>query len=452
MQQTLSTSSSKTKILRILAVLVTLTLIVLGIYVHSRMVRRNDRYHDKSSFFTIRNYDVLFFGTSHVKRGVSPFQLYKDYGITSYNMATNCQEIPMSYWALINTMEYNKPSIVLLDVYGCRLDFPDADPKVRGHYIFDNFTISKNKIKGISKLYEDYDVKKELIFPYFSYHNKWTEKTSFINAWNEKSFVEKNLAKGFEDVPYLKREIDDYKNMRLVDKNEYINNENTDCMKYIKEFVFFCKNNNIQPVLMYLPPACGVLQQKESNSVQKLAGELNVPYYNMLYNAENIIDVDIDLQDCNIGKEDIEKDTIGNGNIHLNFSGARKVTDYIGNILRNDFNVPDHRGEADYAKWDEDYKEYRKAIFDQMRGINEFDVLLMACNFADISVKLYTTQNVQFDYVEQKLIAQLQDNITIIPVSYEENDSDLRIVITDDETGDTVTDKLFFSGCKFHVK
>lgn len=203
---------------------------------------------------------------------------------------------------------------------------------------------------------------------------------------------------------------------------------------------------------MYLPPACGVLQQKESNSVQKLSEELNVPYYNMLYKAEDIIDVDIDLYDCYIGKEDIERDSLTNGNIHLNFSGARKVTDYIGNILRNDFNMPDHRGEAEYAKWDEDYKEYRNYIFGKMRGINDFDTLLMSCNFADISVKLFTAENVSFDNVEEKLIAQLKDNIEIIPISGEEADYALRIVITDDVTGEMITEKSFNIISGFHAK
>lgn len=449
MQQTLSTSSFKTKVLRILAVLVTVALIAGGIWVHSRMVRRIDISNDKTTFFENTNYDVLFFGTSHVRMGISPFQLYKDYGITSYNMATNEQEIPLSYYVFINSLKYNKPSIVFLDVYGCRLDFPSTSfsPIYFGHLIFDNFPISKNKIQGITKLYEEHDAKKELIFPYFSYHNRWSE--GFISPWKD---VAKNLANGFEDKLYLKREISDYKNMRKVNENEYIDNENTDGMKYIKEFVFFCRENNIQPVLMYLPPACGVLQQKESNSVQKLSEELNVPYYNMLYKAEDIIDVDIDLLDCNIGKEDIERDSLTNGNIHLNFSGARKVTDYIGNILRNDFNVPDHRGEAEYAKWDEDYKEYRKAIFDQMRGLNDFDTLLMSCNFADISVKLFTAENVSFDNVEQKLIAQLKDNIEIIPVSGEEADYALRIAVTDDITGEMITEKSFNIGSAFHAK
>lgn len=447
MPQTLSTSSFKTKILRILAVLVTLALIAGGIWVLSRMVRRIDISNDKTTFFENTNYDVLFFGTSHVRVGISPFQLYKDYGITSYNWGTNGQEIPISYWALINSMKYNKPKFVFLDVYGCRLNFLDIDEKISGHLIFDNFPISKNKIQGIIKLYEESDVKKELLFPYFSYHNRWSE--GFISPWKK---INKNLANGYEDVMYLKREISDYKNMRKVNKNEYIDNENTDGMKYIKEFVFFCRKNNIQPVLMYIPPACGVLQQKESNSVQKLAGELNVPYYNMLYNAEDIIDMNIDLLDCYIGKEDIENDSLVNGNIHLNPSGARKVTDYIGNILRNDFNVPDHRGEAVYAKWDEDYKEYRNYIFGKMRGINDFGTLLMSCNFADISVKLFTAENVSFDNVEQKLIAQLKDNIEIILVSRQETDYDVRIAVTDDITGEMITEKSFNIGSAFHAK
>ncbi|MCQ2595412.1 MAG: hypothetical protein MJ196_09115, partial [Treponemataceae bacterium] len=114
--------------------------------------------------------------------------------------------------------------------------------------------------------------------------------------------------------------------------------------------------------------------------------------------------------------------------------------------------VPDHRGEAAYAKWDEDYKEYRSYIFGKMRSIKDLDTLLMSCNFADISVKLFTAENVSFDNVEQKLIAQLKDNIEIIPVSGEEADYDVRIAVTDDITGEMITEKSFNIASAFHAK
>jgi hypothetical protein len=201
--------------------------------------------------------------------------------------------------------------------------------------------------------------------------------------------------------------------------------------------------------LVYIPPYSTLALIKEANLVAKIADELNIPFYSLGY--ENIIDLDTDLYDCSVKSE---TDSLSSyyDNSHLNPSGAQKVTDYIGNILRNDFNVPDHRGETEYAKWDDYYKEYRNYIFGQMCCMSEFDILLMACNFADISVKLYTTENVSFGNVEQKLIAQLKDNIEIIPIVRKETDYDVRIVVIDDETGETVTEKAFYMGSAFHVK
>ena len=131
MQQISYTSSSKSNFWRnfkrIAVVCATLGLIAGGIYVHSRMVRRDDVTEEKSSFFNDRNYDVLFFGTSHVRMGCIPFQLWKDYGITSYNLAVSAMQIDTAYYAIKEACYYHKPKIAVLDVYSCRLNYPDVD-------------------------------------------------------------------------------------------------------------------------------------------------------------------------------------------------------------------------------------------------------------------------------------------------------------------------------------
>lgn len=454
MQQISYTSSSKSNFLRnvkrLAAVCATLGLIAGGIYVHSRMVRRDDVTHDKSSFFNDRDYDVLFFGTSHMRAGIIPFQLWKDYGITSYNLAVNSMQIDTAYYAIKEACSYHKPKIAVLDVYSCRLNYPDVDEETavsRFQLLSDNFIISKNKVCAVKSFFSNRDVQKQLLFPYTLYHNRWNETSfRFSHAWNELGFHEINAGCGFGPYLRLARNISEYELMRRICEDEYLNNEDSDGILYVKKFISFCKENGILPVLVYLPVASGVLQQKEGNTMQRIATELNVPYYNMLPYESNLIDYHVDLRDCNVGKEDSDKDTMTNGNIHLNLSGAIKVTDYIGKILRNDFNLANHRGESGYEAWNDDYKTFRKYILVEISKQSELDVLLMSCMFEGLSVQLDVAEGIAFDDVEQRLIAQLGKRISVVPSTRKELECDVHITITDDETHDTVTEKSFNTG------
>ena len=444
----ISSSRSITAVLRLCAVAATLALIAAGLYVHSRMVRIDDVNREKSSFFTDRTYDVLFFGSSHMRMGIIPFQLWKDYGITSYNLAVSSQNTWNSYYDFLEACTHRMPKVAVLDVYGCRLDYPDGDAeKTRFHLFFDNFAFSKNKLRAARTLFTDNSARQEVLFPYSLYHNRWDESSfRFWRIWNEGHFNEVNKENGFHWIVRMERDVRDYEAMRRVHADECLENEDTDGFRYAKDFVAFCRKNGIQPVLVYLPPASGVLQQMEANSMQRIADALQVPYYNMLLHESELIDCHTDFYDCNIGHEDVEQDTLGNGNCHLNLSGAIKVTDYVGAILRNEFSLSDHRTESGYEVWNDDYNVFRKYILGQFDGITDLDVLLMACRFEGLSCNLSVKDSVSFDAVEQRLIAQLGNRISVVPALFTEQECDVCVTVIDNETGDTVTEKAFDTG------
>lgn len=449
MKRTLSTSSFKSSAQRVTAlhlaaVLATLVLIAAGIYLHSLIVRREDVTCDKTAFFRDRNYDVLFFGTSHVYCSISPFQLYKDYGITSYNFACSSLAISWSYYGLQNALRFHKPKVAVLDVFNCyRNDYV----VVNGHRLFDNFTLSQEKVHSILQLYDDAKSQTELLFPYTTNHNMWNSvPENFMHLWNS-NFTRTNVTNGYFPGLHVERNISGYNRVKRLTGSEYLSDENSVGIQYIKKFISFCNNNGIQPVLVYLPPVSGSRMQQESNTIQKLAKLVDVPYYNMLVNDRQIVDCYTDFYDILIEPEHNHP----LGNIHMNLSGARKVTDYIGSILRTDFNVADHRGEAGYEQWEDDYKVYRQCVLDKISNLDDFDALLMACNFDGISVTLSVRQGTPLDFVQQRLIAQLKDSISVAYFDDNEHDYDVRVTVTDDESGSTVTEKDFTVGSALHA-
>ena len=54
-------------------------------------------------------------------------------------------------------------------------------------------------------------------------------------------------------------------------------------------------------------------------------------------------------------------DTVDKGD-HLNLTGARKVTRYLGNYLKENYELPDHREEQSYREWNAEADRFFAAI------------------------------------------------------------------------------------------
>lgn len=71
------------------------------------------------------------------------------------------------------------------------------------------------------------------------------------------------------------------------------------------------------------------------------------------------------LLDLNIDREsfgfDWKTDTRDKGN-HLNSRGARKTTLFIGEYLKENYKLEDHRRDGKYKQWDKDFSEYSKNV------------------------------------------------------------------------------------------
>ena len=61
--------------------------------------------------------DVLFLGSSHAACAFNPQVLYNEYGITSYNLGCEQQNLLLSYYWLKEALRSQKPRAVVLDSY-----------------------------------------------------------------------------------------------------------------------------------------------------------------------------------------------------------------------------------------------------------------------------------------------------------------------------------------------
>ncbi len=93
--------------------------------------------------------DVIFVGTSHVFNGITPTEMFEDYGIASYVLAGGGQAPWQSFYYIKKGVEYQNPKLVVLDMYAfAKTDTSRVDYK----HTVDNmlaFPCSLDKIKAL---------------------------------------------------------------------------------------------------------------------------------------------------------------------------------------------------------------------------------------------------------------------------------------------------------------
>ena len=57
--------------------------------------------------------------------------------------------------------------------------------------------------------------------------------------------------------------------------------------------------------------------------------------------------------------------------LNRNWEEIAKVTSYIGNFLRENYSLTDHRGEPEYSDWDTLYAAYEKTL-EKMEGVSYY--------------------------------------------------------------------------------
>ena len=426
MHRVLSTLNSKKKY--IVSILLMLAAVAVGIvFVNRVFMRDGSRFKYKPFFENDTEYDVLFFGTSHVINGIFPMQLWKDYGITSYNFGGHGNSIATSYWVLVNACKYHKPKVAVLDVLGAGSSYASMNVS-QSHISLDTFALSSDKIRAASDIFADNkQYRNEIISPLIVYHNRWTELSeNMIKAGvgiydgSKEMGAESRIAVAKPDE------------MTLIPQTDMLKEE-TVGLSYIKKFIDYCRAEGIEPVIINIPYPAPENSQQSANAAIKLGRSNGVPSINFQY--EGIVDFDTDLYDPNS---------------HLNPSGARKITEYLGEFLSQNYKLKDKRTDPDYQDWHAYYEEYRTYISDKIKNAEDYKISLMLLNNENFRAELTVTPEHDIenaDIVEQKLIAQLGDNITLSvapDISTDDGkEADIKLDIYDAVTGEKIAAKYF---------
>lgn len=301
------------------------------------------RFHD--FFENKEEYDVVFYGSSHMINGVFPNNLYRDYGISAYNFGAHADYLPSTYWVMRNSFDYVNPKLVVIDCYTISEQFKVCSYEFWHDWI-DGFKLSRTKIEAVRDLSNDPLKDKyiaegtldasakgttaEMVWDFCKYHSRWTEL-------DDEDFVTSvSTEKGAE----ARVNIFPMEDTEKISKGDIYTN-NTAGTEYLNKMIAYCKERNIEVLLVYIPFAARSDRQQQANRAGEIAGENGVNYINFL--EEDLVDYSLDFYD----------DT------HLNTVGAAKVTDYIGKYIKENYDIPDRSSDPSYAVAYDEYEKYR---------------------------------------------------------------------------------------------
>lgn len=339
----------------------------------SRFFMRKTSYIKNADFYSYEgDFDVLFLGSSHMVMGISPMELWKEYGITSYNLANHGQWIPVDYWALKNALQYTTPKAVVLDVRAIDIDNNKYSPEhiSQLHELFDAMPFGKMKIDAVKDLLPK-DKWMEYLFNFSIYHTRWNEiDESFFGK--AKPSPEKGAMLDNADH-YDEATVEEIDPPVLIEKDEMYLQETTG-KEYLRKIIELCQENEIEIILTALPYSPSDMYQRWLNSAAVIAEKYGAPYLD--YNVEDtFVNFHTDYFD----------------DAHLNSSGNRKATFVLGKYLAEECGLGNSHDEKTASVWDKDYKKYMKFKLNwlkQQDSLNSYLMLLCDKQF-DIVVDIY---------------------------------------------------------------
>ena len=258
--------------------------------------------------------DVLVAGDSESYTSVSPMDLWDRAGIAAYDCGQPGQRIQETYYILKTAFRTQSPKLVLFE----------TNTMFRDPGFLKNVQLSLTEPLAYH-------------FPVIKYHNAW--KALFDGPGGPKKSY-----KGFEirdkvvsyegDEEYMKETKDKAQIPEVV-------------RIYMEKIKRLCEKNGAD-LLLVSAPSPKNYNYKKHNSLEEYARENDLSY----------VDLNMKFRDIGI---DWKMDSYDRGD-HLNISGARKVTAYIGEYLADNYDLPDRRNDDGWREWDDLAREYLEEL------------------------------------------------------------------------------------------
>ncbi len=255
--------------------------------------------------------DVLIVGDSESYSSVIPLQMWHEHGITSYVCGTPSQTLDYSFDFLQRALEEQSPKFVVFET----------------NAIFRPFSVKSIILTNADK-----------VFPIYRYHDRWKKLSLRDFSFNvNNDYVENDKGYRIE----IGVDAADSKNyMKPSAEKNTVRKKNR---FYLNKIAALCNEKGTELIFMSMPSTRNWNSQKH-NAVEEISKEMNIEFIDL-----NVMNKEVPI--------DWTKDTKDKGD-HLNYSGACKVTKYLGTFFAAKNVFEDHRQDESYNDWNKAYDTF----------------------------------------------------------------------------------------------
>lgn len=274
--------------------------------------------------------DVLFLGTSHAASAYNPQAMYDSYGVRSYSLACEQQNLLSSYYWLKEALRFQTPKVVIVDpaimfVHLGAEDKPLNSDESYTRKAIDAMRWSKVKWEAVNDIckYDENQTVTSYVFLNERYHARWT-------GLSEEDFSSREMEKHYELKGFVPL---DYRGMNAgasyqpytdTESAGYDNNIAPVMQMYLDKMIDLCNEKGIGLVIAKTPSLEWSIEKR--NTMEKYALEKGVIYWD--FNDEAL------YNGCGFDfLNDMNEDE------HVNIWGSEKLSSYIGNILCNAYGI-----------------------------------------------------------------------------------------------------------------
>ena len=265
--------------------------------------------------------DVLLVGSSHIGMNIDNQQIYDEFGIPSFDLWVGMQPLWNSYYYLKEALRYQKPKVVMVDVFlaGTSAEYSLNTVAMKN---IQYLSMGVDKLKAALDSFPAWQDAVEAVWGMPFYHERYDELVQ--DDWNlqyGKDELSLSAPRQVEGVTTALKMLD-YRSITnvtpLTEKNE----------RYLRKLIALCKQENIPLVLLASPFEATEEEASRFNTVAQIAAEEGIPFLNFLktYDEEGI---------------DAASDFYDRG--HLNNDGIAKFSHILGQYLADHYELRDCR-------------------------------------------------------------------------------------------------------------
>ena len=292
--------------------------------------------------------ETIFLGASIVVNGITPMELYENYGICAYNLATEQQPMLASYYWLEEAERLHGDTLktVVLDMSMLRRTPTTAFYQKA----LDGMHFSSVKIRAVADYTSDFNEMLSYLCPLFSYHGRWDSLSN--TDFEKKSYKTIRGVRGYNFVTGRTLGWAGYNELAVpvyyADSEAQETELNKESLYYLKKMMDYCTEHDLKLVLMKTP-GISVWSEADHNAVERIADTYDLPFFD--FNFEPYID--------EIGYVE-PLDSADGG--HMSYYGAQKLTRWFGEYLTEECDATDIRENEAYRFMGGELEEYHEYV------------------------------------------------------------------------------------------